>query len=308
MGKISFGQVGPGLGIDTRGYNLEALFGYNDGFFTPKLFKLFDDSKNFTEFKGVGLTADEVSEVITGGTVTGVTLKVGGYTNTSVSGVSVDAVSLYNAAVDINLHRFLSLFSSGDDTIKGTKYNDLIHLGDNAGNDKMSGLGGSDTLLGGLGDDKIDGGVGDDVLLGEEGADILIGGKGADYFAFVSDLDSTSLLRDKITDFDPLSGDRIDLTLYGADLDTAFTTGVVNSVDPFSSGVSLVTGDFSVAGQYRATAFAKGTVAGLKGAGYLLEFNADGDADAEISVYVQTKAVFGETSKWIFTDADILAV
>ncbi|MBA5249819.1 MAG: calcium-binding protein, partial [Gammaproteobacteria bacterium] len=66
----------------------------------------------------------------------------------------------------------------GDDTIIGTKENDVMSGG--AGNDIISAYKGNDTLSGGIGNDTLSGGKGNDTLTGDEGNDTLIGGDGYD--------------------------------------------------------------------------------------------------------------------------------
>ena len=55
---------------------------------------------------------------------------------------------------------------------------------------------------------------GNDDFLGEAGADVLTGGPGGDHFIYTALLDSPAgeNERDRITDFDGIAGDRIDLS------------------------------------------------------------------------------------------------
>ena len=82
-----------------------------------------------------------------------------------------------------------------------------------SGNDQLLGGPGADRLLGQSGDDALLGGSGRDRLDGGGGQDTLTGGAGGDLFVFsgaaVSGL--TAATADRITDFDALEGDRIDL-------------------------------------------------------------------------------------------------
>ncbi|SMX27532.1 Bifunctional hemolysin/adenylate cyclase precursor [Pelagimonas phthalicica] len=84
----------------------------------------------------------------------------------------------------------------GNDLLLGGAGNDRLH-GDN-GNDFLHGEGGNDTIVGGNGDDRINGNSGDDRLNGNAGADTFVfhGGSGDD----------------RIADFDPNEGDKIDLS------------------------------------------------------------------------------------------------
>ncbi|OQP88299.1 hypothetical protein BTR14_02345 [Rhizobium rhizosphaerae] len=82
--------------------------------------------------------------------------------------------------------------------------------------DRLAGDAGSNSLDGGAGKDVLLGGAGDDLLIGGEGADVLTGGAGADSFVFRSASQSTMKAFDRITDFNPFEGDRIDLSAIDA--------------------------------------------------------------------------------------------
>ncbi|SEL70428.1 M10 family metallopeptidase C-terminal domain-containing protein [Xaviernesmea oryzae] len=82
--------------------------------------------------------------------------------------------------------------------------------------DRLSGDDGNNVLDGGAGKDVILGGAGDDWLIGGLGADVLTGGSGADHFVFRAMADSTPKAFDRITDFTPAEGDRIDLSAIDA--------------------------------------------------------------------------------------------
>jgi Ca2+-binding RTX toxin-like protein len=78
-----------------------------------------------------------------------------------------------------------------------------------------------DRIDGAAGNDVLDGGGGDDLLVGGLDADILVGGAGADTFQFNSVNESPfgiNIKHDAISDFNPLDGDKIDLS--GIDADT----------------------------------------------------------------------------------------
>jgi Ca2+-binding RTX toxin-like protein len=89
--------------------------------------------------------------------------------------------------------------TSGSDRIQGTRFNDEI-----------KGLGGDAIIKGGDGNDRLIGSGGQDLLIGGLGNDILSGGLGADKFRFDSALNSSTNI-DRITDFKPAQGDRIEL-------------------------------------------------------------------------------------------------
>ena len=64
---------------------------------------------------------------------------------------------------------------------RGDSGNNLLPVGQTAGNDTVDGGAGDDTVLGGDGDDQISGGDGTDVLVGEGGNDLMYGQAGIDY-------------------------------------------------------------------------------------------------------------------------------
>ncbi len=74
-------------------------------------------------------------------------------------------------------------------------------------------LGEIENIYGGGGDDVLSGGSADNILVGESGDDELTGGGGADTFVFLPS-DEPSRYTDKIMDFNPGQGDRIDLSAY----------------------------------------------------------------------------------------------
>jgi serralysin len=103
--------------------------------------------------------------------------------------------------------------AGGSDWLSGGQDNDQItaHAGNviengNLGSDTVTGGSGADIVRGGQGDDRLAGGDGDDQLFGDLGNDILTGGPGADVFHF-----SAGGGFDRVTDFNPAEGDRIQL-------------------------------------------------------------------------------------------------
>lgn len=88
----------------------------------------------------------------------------------------------------------------------------VIRGGDRS--DKLLGGSGADRLIGGKGNDALRGRGGNDDVLGGAGADVLTGGPGSDHFIYTALQDSAAgeKKRDRITDFDGKSGDRIDLS------------------------------------------------------------------------------------------------
>jgi hypothetical protein len=109
--------------------------------------------------------------------------------------------------------------SEGNDDLQGAGGNDILFgLG---GNDRLAGGAGNDTLYGGNGNDQILGQGGRDLLVGDAGADELRGGGGADRFVFLGNTraealsTSTASAADRLLDFNPARGDRIQLSLTG---------------------------------------------------------------------------------------------
>jgi Ca2+-binding RTX toxin-like protein len=144
---------------------------------------------------------------------------------------------------------------SGDDTLTGSAAANRIEGG--AGNDSLLGLGGADSLLGGNGNDSLKGGA---------GADALWGGIGADTFVLSALSDSLAASSDIIWDFNPVEGDKIDLSAIDAitgGKDQAFT--LVNAFSQ-TAGELTVT---SASGHY----LVEGDVTG------------DGIADFSMTVY-----------------------
>jgi Ca2+-binding RTX toxin-like protein len=110
------------------------------------------------------------------------------------------------AQVVIRLEDLLILGDDGADLLTGTDRGEGIKGG--GGNDRISGRGGDDIIDGGAGDDVIDGGAGNDIIFGGTGRDILTGGSGADRFVIGSLIFGT----ERITDFNRVEGDRLDLS------------------------------------------------------------------------------------------------
>ncbi len=121
---------------------------------------------------------------------------------------------------------------AGNDILNGNGGNDFLFGG--AGNDTLNGGDGNDTLYGGAGSDTLVGGADNDLLIGGPGSDTMTGGpgSGADTFVYSSVADSRGGQFDTITDF--ASGDKINLTPFGA---TAFTTFKTTTL---ASATSLV--------------------------------------------------------------------
>ena len=93
--------------------------------------------------------------------------------------------------------------------IYGNSGDNAIDAG--AGDDEVRGRRGADAIDGGDGVDRLYGGGGSDELVGGAGGDILTGGRGADVFVYEAATDSTTLLADRIVDFE-LGRDHVDLS------------------------------------------------------------------------------------------------
>lgn len=141
-----------------------------------------------------------------------------------------------------------------------------------AGHDRIQGNGAANTVKGGSGDDRLTGSHGDDAVLGGAGQDHVIGGAGrdaltggggADSFVFARSGHSAGAGRDTVRDF---QAGRDRLVVEAVDANEA-TLGDQSFV--------LDAGGAFAAGEVRQTA---------SGGDLLIEFNADADADAEMSV------------------------
>jgi Ca2+-binding RTX toxin-like protein len=104
---------------------------------------------------------------------------------------------------------------AGNDAALGGDGADLIDLGD--GDDWAHGNTGNDTLLGGGGSDALYGDAGDDVLTGGPGADRIYTGSGNDTVVYTATTESSGTRgSDRVYDFRPGTGDRIDLSAIDA--------------------------------------------------------------------------------------------
>jgi Ca2+-binding RTX toxin-like protein len=123
----------------------------------------------------------------TSGTVTGVTEVTPAGTALDVTGLNVDAPTLFNAfQANDTATAFNDLFGGDDqvngstsaDTLDGWGGNDTVAAAD--GNDAVRGLEGNDSIDGGGGDDDVNGNLGSDTVHGGDGADTVRGGQGGD--------------------------------------------------------------------------------------------------------------------------------
>ncbi|WP_373387894.1 retention module-containing protein [Pseudomonas alcaligenes] len=178
----------------------------------------------------------------------------------------------------INLsHNIIGIDGDGDSvssTLKATLVPDSLSVDGGAGIDNLVGTaqadylfgnGGNDTLSGLAGNDILSGGTGDDLIIGGLGNDVLAGGAGADTFRWLAG-DTTGA--DKVLDFKPSEGDKLDLTQllvgesYNAgSLDDFLSFSVVDnstviSIAPTGAGApttSIELNGFNVAVEYGVT-------------------------------------------------------
>ncbi len=165
------------------------------------------------------------------GTISDITLAKGEVSIFAVSGLSLPASRLYEAADLEHDHEDDPehaedddiVCGGADDDVHGGKGRDAVHGG--KGSDRIDGGDGDDTLegeddddhlSGGTGNDDLRGGMGRDKLYGGSGKDILWGGEDADRFVFRHKSDSgvSAKSRDVVADFQ--RGDKIDLSAIDA--------------------------------------------------------------------------------------------
>lgn len=171
--------------------------------------KYFSGSYGASVFAGSKFTQNS-SGAITGGTVAGYfelylagddTINLNDYLPfLSITGISVSAKSMYNAAQSVSTADDVSLINSalkGADTFILSDYSDSAN--GFAGNDSMYGFAGDDTLTGGAGQDYLEGGIGYDTFV----------------FNSVSESANSTTTCDVISDFD-ISFDKLDLSSMDA--------------------------------------------------------------------------------------------
>jgi len=117
-------------------------------------------------------------------------------------------------------------------------------------------------IIGGAGNDTLTGGAGADTITGGGGADKLNGGAGADAFVYKAVSNSTSTKYDTITGFDATK-DKIDMWFGVTGVNTAVTTGALNSGTNFDANLKTAIGSSKLAAHH-AVEFtpSSGTLAG----------------------------------------------
>ena len=104
-------------------------------------------------------------------------------------------------------------------------------------------------VVGGAGADVITAGKGNDTIAGGGGADKLNGGAGKDTFVYKTVSDSKSTTYDTITGFDALS-DKIDMWFKVTGINTAVTTGALNSGTNFDANLAAAIGSSKLAAHH----------------------------------------------------------
>jgi Ca2+-binding RTX toxin-like protein len=131
----------------------------------------------------------------------------------SPAGVLVSLASGYVTGGDASGDTLSSI-----ENIDGSGFGDFL-LGDNGAN-HLNGFGGNDSLKGFGGDDFLHGDAGSDQITGGSGADFMTGAGGADTFIWTSidDTGTTTATADRLGDFVPAEGDRLDVSGVDADI------------------------------------------------------------------------------------------
>ncbi|MFM7612963.1 MAG: bluetail domain-containing putative surface protein, partial [Synechococcales cyanobacterium] len=165
---------------------------------------------------------------------------------------------------------------------KGTGGNDIFTAGD--GDDSLSGLAGNDTL---------DGKAGNDSLTGGPGADILTGGSGADRFIYSNWSDSLFGTQDRIRDFNPGQGDRLNVgpipnKVYNAGVITA--TNLTNAINSVFADANPTTSGNQALGINEAVFFSYGVT--LKST-YLVVNDSTGTFNAGTDLFINVTGLVG---------------
>lgn len=232
---------------------------------------------------GNGFIYDTYGVPTGAGTVTGYSLYLSGNLQINVSGISIPASWVKNAAQTPSTADDIAIVSTalaGADTVYGSNYSDVLH-----------GFDGYDTIHGYAGNDALFGDAGNDILDGGSGADTLTGGTGQDTFVFAPGGGA-----DVVTDFVAGAGivDRLDLMAFAGihNLNDALSFAAqvgANTVFNFGGGdtltlqnvakTSLTADDFAFAPDNFALAPLTPDNTKVVGVG---DYNGDGKADVAI--------------------------
>lgn len=198
MARFVFRAFSNAEGIEVNPLTVGALFDYDQLRYNATEIRAFDSSTSYASFTGNGFAYSPAPGglAVTGGTLTGLTVREGGTTLVQVTGWNIEAPIFANNALTGRYANVLTLMLAGNDTMIGTVAGDFLMSGagrdviragggadrveGGAGNDRLFGQAGNDELLGGGGNDRLTGGLGGDTLTGNAGADMLIGNGGFD--------------------------------------------------------------------------------------------------------------------------------
>jgi Ca2+-binding RTX toxin-like protein len=183
---------------------------------------------------GANLTA---SDVIDGGADSDTVTLTGDYS----AGITFGATTMTNVESMTLGTGFSYKFTTNDATVASGQTltidgsalasgNTLTWTGsaETNGTFNITGGAGNDVMVGGSGIDTLSGGAGNDTITGGAGADILSGSTGSDKFVYTAVSNSASTNYDTISDID-FSADTIDITGSVTGIDTAVTTGALNT-------------------------------------------------------------------------------
>lgn len=197
-------------GVNLSALDIRLLGDYDFEATTATSAKFFDNGSNYAFFSGTGfkyLKSGGLLQDVTAGTITRFDLVVAGVKQFSFTGLNLSASKVFDFYAAGNAKGALNYLLSGNDTITGTAFADVLVGG-----------GGNDALNGGSGNDTLKGDAGNDRLYGGAGSDKLYGGTGADTFVFKTVSESTVSItgRDTIFDFKQTDKDKIDLKAIDA--------------------------------------------------------------------------------------------
>ncbi|MGF6229349.1 Ca2+-binding RTX toxin-like protein [Inquilinus ginsengisoli] len=185
-----------------------------------------------------------------------------------VGGTEIDTASYYTSSTGVSVN-LTAQVGSGNEA-QGDLLFEIENLSGSQGNDSLTGTAYANTLQGWNGND---------VLTGAGGKDMLTGGAGADRFAYTTVAQSVvGANADRITDFNHVQGDKIDLSAIDAD------TGTAGDQTFSFIGSALYTG---VAGQLRY--HSNGTITTIAG-----DINGDSASDFHIQLTGSIGVVAGD--------------
>jgi len=238
--------AGP-YGLDMRDLDISILMQATPNFASSTVYRLIYQNQQIT-FIGTGFTYDSAGSP-TGGTVTGVELRVSGVIVYQATGLSNPVSSWLQWAAFGDTYSALFFSLGGNDTVFGSDAVDFMDGFD--GNDTVYGYAGADSLYGAYGNDWVDGGDGND-LIGEStdsgGNDTYYGGNGGDTIIDVFGVnylrgDSGNDLMVGGNAFDDMHGNMGNDTLYGYDGEDWVVGGKDNDLLYGESAFDIVYGN-----------------------------------------------------------------